>query len=539
MHKTSYDTARVALIIIGAIALVATALLAVDHLSAGDSLPVHQLTALSLLAICLTVVGSYAVIARSRRSVAAPLQIEELQREKRAAENANVAKSRYLASVSHEIRSPLNAIYGYAQLVERDDGVSPREAAKVIRRCAEHLNSLVEGLLDISQVEKGVLRVKPDVVRFDPFLEQIVSMYRPSAAAKGLAFEYIAPQRLPEFVRMDQSRLRQVLINLLSNAIKYTDAGTVTFKVSYAGQMARFEIRDTGRGISAEDRVRIFQPFERGLADAQAERPGFGLGLPISNAIVDLLGGKLEMNSVPGMGTVFQVTLMVAEVAGKLEDRAAVRHVTGYLGPRRSVLLADDDPEQLSFLQTLLDSLGFDTCAVPDGETALARCEGRTFDLAILDITMPGLSGWETAMRLRDTCRHDLRIIMLSANSQEFHKPEFPCTAHDLFLLKPVQFGALVEAIGGLLALSWTWGQPEVPLAPSSDTVGSIELNEVARQHLARLTELLRIGYLRGIEAEVRQLAEADPAALGLVDELVDMLDRFDLSGMMRRLEAA
>ena len=142
-------------------------------------------------------------------------------------------------------------------------GVDPQEAARVIRRSAEHLTNLVEGLLDISLVENGVLRVNSEVVRLPALIDQIVSMFRPSAAVKGLAFRCELPERLPEFVRTDQKRLRQVLINLLSNAIKFTETGTVTLRVAWSGQTAVFEVIDTGPGIAEADRERIFTRYER------------------------------------------------------------------------------------------------------------------------------------------------------------------------------------------------------------------------------------------------------------------------------------
>lgn len=505
-------------------------LLLLDLTLPGDNAVVHLLSAGGLAAICMVAVSKRKIAAES-----AQLVLANLQQEKQAAQSASQMKSRYLASLSHEIRSPLNAIYGYAQLVERDDGVEAREAAKVIRRCAEHLNSLVDGLLDITQLEKGVLRLKPDLVELGPFIEQVVSMVRPAAAVKGIAFEYRTEGRLPRYVRVDQSRLRQVLINLLSNAIKFTDSGSVTLCVAYRAQMARFEITDTGPGIAAEDHERIFDPFERGPKDNQ---PGVGLGLPIAKAIVDILGGKLELDSTVEHGTTFAIVLLLPEVAGKLEHRAASRHVTGYLGKRRTILLAEDDEEQLGFMTRLLASLGFDVIAAPDGETALMLSRGRTVDMAILDIAMPGISGWQTAVELRERVDHDVRILMLSGNAQEFHRPDFPVPVHDLFLVKPVEFGALIEAVGGLLEISWTWDAESVAPAAPSDGPSAI-LNEAARVHVARLIEFLRIGYLRGIEDEIRQLGAADPAAAPLVGELIQALDRFDLSAMAQALEEA
>lgn len=521
-----------------AMALLAIAADLTAEFSPANDTQMHLIGLICMIAICVV-----AAVVLFREGVRVPSTVvaEEtadlLSLEKEAAETANFAKSRYIASVSHEIRSPLNAIYGYAQLMERGDQVNSREAAQVIRRCAEHMTSLVDGLLDISQLENGIMRVKQDAVRFRDFLDQIFWMLRPSAQAKGLDFIADYPDRLPEYTRMDQSRLRQVLINLLSNAIKFTEAGAVTFKVRYAGQIATFEVIDTGPGIRPEDHDRIFDPFERGGDAGQQVQPGTGLGLTITQAIVQILGGDLTFDSAPGQGSRFKVTVMLSEIAGKISDVSPSRSIVGYEGARRSILIVDDDVQQLSFLRNLLETLGFDVAAVPNGETAVALCTRREFDLAVLDISLPGMSGWETAAYLREKMGLGLNIVMLSANVQEFHKPETPVIVHDLFLVKPVEFNTLLEALGGLLNLSWTWESldREAPSPPKSALPGS--LSEEAIRHVERLRDLLRIGHIRGVEAEIAALDKAAPEARELIAQLYDCLDRYDLSTMVRKLE--
>lgn len=470
--------------------------------------------------------------------------IEEHVKARQAAETANEAKSRYLANVSHEIRSPLNAIYGYAQLVERNDGAGAQEAATVIRRCSEHITSLVEALLDISQVEVGVIRVKPEPVRLDQFIEQLIRMVRPAASAKGLDFHYETQGRLPAVVRMDQSRLKQVLLNLLLNAVKYTDQGSVTLFLRYSGQVATFEVRDTGPGIREEDQRAIFEPFDRGGNDALHSRPGVGLGLAIARAIMGILGGQLELAGTSEEGTCFRLTIMLGEVAQTTSQPTKKREVSGYLGRRRHVLICDDDAEQRKFLTELLTSLGFVVQAVPNGETAVALIESETspaFDLAILDISLPGIDGWTTAQHVRERFGEDIRILMLSANAGEFHRPETRKPVHDQFLVKPVAFNQLIETIGGLLDLAWgVESEPAraaLPLFAASDEtkVSDSGTTEVA-DRTARLRELLRIGYVRGLEQEIRQLA-AQPETAELAGKLFTCLDRFDLSGMTRILE--
>lgn len=470
-----------------------------------------------------------------------------LQRERDAAEAANAAKSRYLANVSHEIRSPLNAIYGYAQLLERGSAIDTVEAARVIRRSAEHLADLVEGLLDISLVENGVMRVSTDTVRLPAFIDQVERMFRPAAAAKGLEFRTEITGRLPDYVRTDQKRLRQALINLIANAIKYTHSGEVVLAVRYAAQVATFEVRDTGPGIPPEAQERIFAPFDRGVEGARGG--GIGLGLPITRAIVQILGGELELESTPGVGSVFRVRVMLGQVVGHRDGPeegvgASRRIASGYEGPRRSILVADDDPRQLSFVRQVLAELGFDVVAAADGETALAMARAQRFDLALLDIAMPGWTGWDTAAALRKLAGPDIRICMLSANAHERHGPadQAEIAAHDRFLVKPVDIDTLADTIGELLDLTWTFAtsaaeaeRPVVRAAPGDP----VQWPEAARDHVATLKERVRIGHVRGIEAEIRKLEAAVGKDDPIVPRLYDYLDRFDLSGLARMLEKA
>jgi len=511
-------------------------LLLIMEIEAGwDEKPLHLLTAISLLLILAAVAVSYRLL-RERIAAAAlePRLLEELRLGKEAAETANLAKARYLANVSHEIRSPLNAIYGYAQLIEQEAEVRPQDAARIIRRCAEHMTSLVESLLDISRAENGVLRVRSEIVRLPDFIDQIVLMMRPAAQAKGLQFNYEQSGRLPEFVRTDQSRFRQALINLISNAVKFTEQGSVTLRVGYRGQIATFEIIDTGPGIAAEDRQRIFDPYERASGERSGQA-GIGLGLPITKAIVEILGGKLELESTPGAGSCFRAVLMLGEVADMQLPATSQRRICGHEGPQRSVLVVDDDPDQRSFLEQFLQSCGFEVVAVPNGETAAGLAALRPFDLAILDISLPGISGWETAVQIRANAKRDMAIIMASANAQEFHRPEHHKPVHDHFFVKPYRLDQMAEAIGGLLQLTWKWeavGPAEASLSPVEEA-----LPEAARPHVARLKELIRIGHVRGIEAEIGMLAGAAPASSKLVGALYAALDEFDLTGMARLLE--
>ena len=484
----------------------------------------------------LGVVIAACSIALYRRS-SMPDMTTQMVRDLDAAQSASAAKSRYLAHVSHEIRSPLNAIYGYAQLIEQAASVDPKDAARVIRRSAEHLTNLVEGLLDIASVEQGVVRIDSAVVRLTPLVEQVAEMFRPQAEQKGLTFRCELPERLPEFVRMDTRRVRQVLINLVSNAVKFTDRGEVVLALNWSGQTASFEVRDTGPGISEAQQEQVFAPYERDDETPHSGTTGAGLGLAISRAIVQMLGGDLQVESIAGQGSRFTLRLLMPQVSGFVEIKpGAVLRPTGYTGTRRSLLLVDDNPDHLSLLRSALGELGFEISHASDGHTALALAEKGQFDAVILDVSMPGISGWETAAHLRAVHGRSIAILMLSANADERHGIDRQAANHDHFLLKPIDLSVLIDALGRLLTLNWIW--PKTASTPKSEeSVSGAPLSDAARVHTEKLKSLVRIGHVRAMEEEIRNLERADPSAAPLVAKLYDCLDRFDLTALGRTLE--
>jgi signal transduction histidine kinase/CheY-like chemotaxis protein len=540
LDSSRHDTAaNLALGLILLATVVEAALLAGEATSAGASRPFHWLTLLVLLVITVAGVGSFALMRRRVDELEQlSASMEEALRARNAAEAANMVKQRYLATVSHEIRSPLNAIYGYAQLVEQQNDVDPRQAARVIRRCCEHITTLSEGLLDIAQLDSGVLRLRHEAIDLPDFLDQLGWMVRPGAEAKGLAFHLETVGRIPAVVRTDPGRLRQALLNLIGNAIKFTDNGSVTLRVGYRGQIATFDIIDTGPGIAEEDQQRVFDPYER--ADGSAK--GVGLGLPITKAIIRILGGDLKLTSTPGRGSCFTATLMLPEPIRALEPKATRRKIIGYEGDRRRILVVDDEAEQRDLLQQFLGGCDFAVTTAASGAEALALCAGQTFDLVMLDITMPGMTGWETGASIRALCGTDVRIAMASANAHEFHRPDTDRASHDHFFVKPYRLDDLAEGIGALLGLSWIWestGEAGDDAAQSQLRPGARRLPGRALEHVERLRERIHIGHVRGIEAEIAMLANAAPDHGRLVSALYAALDEFDLAGLLRLLEEA
>ncbi len=445
---------------------------------------------------------------------------------------ANQAKTRFLMGLSHEIRTPLNAIHGYAQLLERGAAISPTEAGRIIRRSSEHLADLVEGLLDISRIESGVLKLNRDTVALRSLLEQVAAMFRIEAGNKGLDFAYNAAPNLPAWVLADERRLRQVLINLLSNAIKYTERGSVVLTVRYRSMVAEIEVADTGIGVAPEDLDRIFLPFDRGGGRAAGVAPGIGLGLALSRMLSQVMGGDISVKSAPGQGSRFILKLLLPQ-PNTLPDSEARGLPIGYEGQRRTILAVDDDPGQLALWQELLRPLGFNLFVAGSGGAALSLADLGRPDLVLLDVSMPGLNGWEVAQRLRDRFGRGLIILMASGNAAELVGAEgrgLEGGLHDGFVLKPVDQALLFDLLGRHLGLVWRYEGAERAARPAS------LLPEAARAHLAELARLARTGHVRGLSAALAALDAAVPDAQPLVQRLSAALDAFDLAQFQKLL---
>ncbi|HVY99923.1 MAG TPA: ATP-binding protein [Dongiaceae bacterium] len=466
---------------------------------------------------------------------------DQLQKAKSAAESANVAKSRYIVGVSHEIRAPLNAVFGYAQLLERDPALSTRQqdAVRVIRRSSEHLSMLVDGLLDIAKIEAGRLQLNRDRIAFPEMLEQLVDMFSFQARAKAIVFHHETHGQPPRYIFADEKRLRQILINLLSNAIKYTPRGHVAFRVHCRGQITELEVADSGIGIEPDDLARIFDPFERGSNANALGAPGTGLGLTITKLLTQIMGGEIAVESTPGKGSVFRVRLMLPEAPALDATLPERRRIKGYPGRRVRILAADDDERHLELLQELLEPLGFLLEGTRDGESCLAAAEQAAPDLALLDLSMPGMDGWELTRRLQ--ARHPtLPVIIVSANADEQAKARVLDRVG--FVTKPIEINHLLAAIQSALGLDWIYEASEpmerVPVPAAADRAAPPTAAGIPLVHLNDLHRLGKIGYVRGIEIKLDELVATGTEHESVLADLRALVRSFELKQYMARVEA-
>jgi signal transduction histidine kinase/CheY-like chemotaxis protein/purine-cytosine permease-like protein len=478
------------------------------------------------------------------REIEAHLKTDaELQNAKLVADRANQAKSRYITGVSHELRTPLNSILGYAQILEYDLSIPPhrRDALSVIRRSGEHLVSLIDGLLDIAKIESGKLTLDTAELRFPEFVTQIAGMFRMQARGKGIEFHYEEQGKVPAVVRADKKRLSQILINILGNAVKFTERGSVNLRLRWRGGTAVFEVQDTGAGIDPHDLERIFLPFERGSASASGAESGTGLGLTIAKMLTNLMGGELSVRSETGVGSVFEIRLFLPEVhAPRMVAALPSLDLSGYAGPRKRVLVVDNEAVDRRFLLNLLQPLGFEVTEAASGIEALQLVPHIQPDLILLDIGMPGINGWETARLLRANFTVHTPILVISADAfEQDYDQGVGIQARD-FIVKPVSVPLLLARIRDKLDLVWIARGNSVDLPPVAEQQPGevVAMPPLPAVHLQELRDLGALGHVRGILDKLDEIDRLDARFSQFTARLRSNIKAFQLSEYMREIEA-
>lgn len=485
----------------------------------------------------------------------------ELESSKEAAEAANLAKSAFLANMSHEFRTPLNAILGFTQLMTRDKDLSNEqlENMEIIHRSSEHLLGLINDVLELSKIEAGRTTLRErnfDLYRMLDGLEEMFSM---RAENKGLTLTLELSSEVPRYVSLDEGKLRQILMNLLGNAVKFTQQGYVILRVTRCGNPSSanddeiglcFEIEDTGPGISSEEMGELFDPFVQTTSGRHSQE-GTGLGLPISQQYIHLMGGEVSVSSQLKKGSTFRFNLPVKVVdALDVSTSRPSRRVIG-LEPGQPVyriLIVDDQEVNRKLLVKLFQPLGFEVQEAANGQEALDIWEHWEPHLIWMDMRMPVMDGYEATRRIKGTTKGQATVIVaLTASGLEEDRAVILSEGSDDYMRKPFREAELFEMLSKHLGIRYIYQDIEPEEVAKKErqyeelTAEGISLTSEDRELIEKLTRmpktwlsaLEQATILGDLETITNLLGEASEQDIVLANALSELANNFEHDKML------
>ncbi|GAK49047.1 response regulator receiver domain protein [Candidatus Moduliflexus flocculans] len=477
----------------------------------------------------------------------------------RAAESANQAKSIFLANMNHELRTPLNAILGFTELVAHSPSLQPEnvERLEIVRRSGEHLLTLINQVLDFSKIEAG--RIALQEIDFDlpQLLGEVESLFLLNASKKQIRFQVEIAQDVPQYIRTDVVKLRQVLINLLSNAFKFTAAGKITIRVtrkiapprvnhqaSPPHEMLRFEVEDTGAGIREEELTSLFRAFSQ-TETGRIAQEGTGLGLAISQKFVQLMGGNIAVSSRVGEGSSFSFELSVGRPTPPSEQRLRVINRQWPIAvvhdqPPQCLFIVDVLPEQRLLLRDLLQPFGFKLIEAGSSEEVLAQMPQHQPEMIFLDANTPGMSAEHLAQTIH-ALPHGAaaKIILLSTNHVDDDQHVATVTTFDGFLRKPFRNAEVFDILSTQLGVQFEYEAPKYSQSRRASDVTESQLHEALRAFSSDERSNFEKATITADINIIRTLAQSlHKTHSSWGDDLLLLIENFEYARLLQALQA-
>ncbi|NER79608.1 MAG: CHASE2 domain-containing protein [Leptolyngbya sp. SIO1D8] len=485
--------------------------------------------------------------------ITAHKQTETALREaKEAAESASNAKSTFLANMSHELRTPLNAILGFSELMTRDTSLSLKhqDHLDVINRSGHHLLSLINNVLDMAKIEAGQVELLEQTVNLHRLLDELHRMLSLKADRKNLNLVFERQPDVPETIKTDGGKLRQILLNLLSNAIKFTQVGYIILRIHVESISAEdgepsdlrlhFEVEDSGPGISASDMEQLFQPFEQTSA-GQHTQEGTGLGLAISQQFVQLMGGEITVESTVGQGSTFRFTTLVKTIQSNNNSLSAENRTVVGLAPGQPtyrLLVVEDQADSRRLLTTLLNTVGFQVWEANNGFEGIQRFSTCNPHAVLMDMRMSIMNGYEAVQKIRAT-PHGRDVVIIAVTGSAFddeHAAILAAGCNDV-VSKPIQPEALFPKLATHLGLRYIYQSPEVL---SSSNVASEKSDIVLQSGDLKVMpdswiNQLHFAALEGRDSKINDLITQIPHQHpNLISSLQHLTDNFQFEAIIR-----